>query len=95
MEFTSPEKLERTFRALLLNVSENLGEEAWRSFLFIFGVPERVREGVRADVLTYLVTSGAVSSKRPLELAALLRDNLHRDDLAARVDAFAGQFSYR
>ena len=79
---------------MLLNISDNLGEEAWRSFLFLFFVPERVKEGVRADVLTYLVTSGAVSSKKPRELAALLRDNLHRDDLAARVDAFAGQFSY-
>lgn len=79
---------ERQFRSVFLRACEDMGEEKWKSLLFVLSVPESVTEKGRSDVLSYLVQSGQVSSDKPQELASLLRDDLRRDDLAVRVEAF-------
>ena len=79
---------ERQFRSVFLRACEDMAEEKWKSLLFVLSVPESVSEKGRSGVLSYLVQNGQVSSEKPHELVSLLRDDLRRDDLAVRVEAF-------
>lgn len=85
---SSKRSYERQFRSVFLRVCEDMGKEKWKSFLFVLSVPESVSEKGRSDVLNYLVQNGQVSSEKPQDLVSLLRDDLRRDDLAARVETF-------
>ena len=84
-----PRDVERAFRGALLRVCREMGKETWKSFCFLYDIPERVREGGRSDVLEHLLTSQKISSERPGEFAQQLHTNLDHKNLA---DKFFGEF---
>ena len=69
-----------------------MGKETWRSFCFLYGVSERVREKGRSAVLDHLVTTGAVSGEKSAEFAERLRKDLGHANLA---QTFLGKFCAR
>lgn len=76
-----------TFRGALLRTCNDMGEETWRSFCFLFSVPESVRERCRGDVLNHLVDTGEVTIYKSEEFAETLRKSLNQANLA---DKFKG-----
>ena len=86
--------VERRFRGALLRVCNEMGEETWKSFCFLYDIPERVREGSRSDALDYLLKTGELSSERPAEFIKQLRLNLGHTDLAEKFTGEIRSFSF-
>ena len=93
-EHVTTATFERDFRCLLVRLVEELGDEKFKFFCFILSVPEAIRERHRTDVLWHLWEQGKLSPRRPRDLVRLLRDDLHRDDLATQAETAIGKLSF-
>ena len=87
----SEDRRKREFRSLVGSISEHLESKDIKSIVWQEQLPSWLRERSALDVLEHLYKHGNFSENEARPLAQLLKD-IHREDLAGKVDAFMDQF---
>ena len=90
-DYVDTEKFRKDFRSFVAHVVlQELGAERFGQLCYVLSVPEGVREKNRAEILFYLRNRGQISPDRPEEFVNLLRNDLQREDLAAKAEKLIG-----
>ena len=85
------DRRKREFRSLVSDIAEHLDDSNVRSIIWQEQLPSSLTGKPPLDVLQYLYEHGRFSECRVAPLAQLLKD-IHREDLASKVDAFWERF---
>ena len=87
----TPDRRKRAFRNLVSGVAEHLEKQEVNDICWQMDLPDFLQEKPALETLKWLVRQGKCSESDVQPLVQLLKD-IHREDLAERVETFQKKF---